>query len=285
MIKMHKHSKYVVILLIFFLSIVVGIKMSNLISILNVSNDLQLEESTLSKTVENLHYYRKLRVVYESIDINNIIPEIKKITPVEDISIINSERKKSFYSIILEVDNDKFDEFYEAIHTIPDFESESIFNDNLPDYNIDIDEHINIKELAKGQLQGLITHSSIPERLTKYNNQLENIQVEIDSLFGQKTLRDKYKNYTLVSIFVKQSSVKNIDAVSALKKFLIYTSVSLILFIIFFTILFIILVYLLKFMKVIGIRTSATSSSNYYSPKRKKIKRKYKGNDSGSIEK
>jgi len=274
MIKMHNHSKYILIILIFFISIIIGFKFSKISNALNQTSNLQLEDN-INKTFNSLQYYRKLAVEYNVSNISNIISDIKKISTNEYVKVLNSNREGNYYVILIEVENTNFDLFYEALHSIPGFNSENILNDNSNNYNMDIKEHIKIKELAKDQLQGLLIHSSIPERLTKYNNQLEQIQQEIDGLYAQLNLREKYNNFTLVSIVTKQNIDSKNKLISSLTQFLLYTFIALILLIIFASILYFIMIILLKFMKLIGIRTSSSTSS-YYSPKKKSIKRKFK---------
>jgi hypothetical protein len=178
---------------------------------------------------------------------------------------------------ILDISNDEFNEFYEKMTQLEGFLQEKIVNIET-EYDINIEEHINNKELAKNQLQALLKHSVIPERVEQYNQQLEDIQAEIDNLHSMKILQQKYKNNTLVYVQIRKNIDKTTILLSTFKKFLIFTFGSLLILVMFVLVLFFIMDNLLKLMKVIGIRTSTGSKPYYYSPKKKKIKRKYRDN-------
>ncbi len=275
MINMHKHSKYAVIILIFILSILTGLKVSNLIYTLEGPQPLNGNKQ-MREVFDNLKYNRKLVMEYQSKDIISLRSKIMELANLSAAVQINSEASENSYVVLLEVKNESFKEFYNSLLQMEGFYQEQFYND-APEYDINIEEHISNKELAKMQLQNLLKHSVIPERVDQYNDQLENIQAEIDSLHNMKIQYSKFKNNTLISI----ESFKNINAtkllLSALKKFGIYTSITLILLVGFFIILFFILDNLLKLMKAVGIKTTGRSSSAYYySPRKKKIKRKYK---------
>ncbi|MFC1887483.1 hypothetical protein ACFLYK_01595 [Candidatus Cloacimonadota bacterium] len=275
MIKMHSHSKYIIIILIFIVSILVGIKTSNLKSVLDNNREVQ-ESEKISKSFNSAQHYRKLAVIYQDGEIDTIVDKISKLAAGDDIELIYSEGSNSYFHYLLEIRNNAFEKNYALLHQIEGFLNEKIDNNNKPEYDINIDEHISNKELAKVQLQALLQHSAIPERVSQYNQQLEEIQEEIDILQNRKILQDKFENYTLVSILALRSVKHSVLILNSLKEFLIYTAISLLLIIILFTVLYVIFNNLLKFMKLIGIRTSSSSASYYYSPKKKKIKRKYK---------
>jgi hypothetical protein len=274
MIQMHRHSKYTIIIFIFVLAIIVGLKTSNLISIIDGPQPVK-EDKQINEMFNALKYYRKVTLNFKSNTIDPIRLEIVKLSADPQINQINSQAANDSYFSLLEVSNISFKDYYNKIIQIKGFVQEKIIN-HQPDYDINIDEHINNKEMAKLQLQALLKHSAIPERVELYNQQLENIQAEIDSLHNLKMVQEKFKNNTLMYIQVTKETVRVEQIISALKRFGIYTFASLVLLVIFFTILYFILNNLLKLMKAMGIRTSSSSSSYYYSPKKKKIKRKYK---------
>ena len=278
MINMHKHSKYAVIILIFILSILTGLKVSNLIYTLEGPQPLNGNKQ-MREVFDNLKYNRKLVMEYKSKDINSLRSNIRELLNQSAAEQVNSEVSENSYVVLLEVKNESFKDFYNTLLQIEGFYQEQFYNDT-PEYDINIEEHISNKELAKMQLQNLLQHSVVPERVDQYNDQLEKIQAEIDNLHDMKIRISKFKNNTLISIESFKKINKTKLLFSALIKFVIYTFITIILLVGFFVILFIILNNLLKLMKSIGIKTSGRSSSAYYySPRKKKIKRKYKDDE------
>jgi hypothetical protein len=276
MIKMHSHSKYAIVVLIFILAIVIGIKTSNLFSVLDNSQDLQ-EGKEISEAFEKYQYYKKLEIVFQTSELRSAMNEIDLLVADPDVILINSEAYKNSFHTFLEVKNSGYEKFYNNLHNIKGFFYENVNNSNLPEYDINIEEHLNNKELAKLQLQTLLQHSIIPERVNQYNQQLDDNQAEIDRLQNMKIALEKYAQNTLISVMVQKKKDQTQMLLSALKKFGINTFAMLFLMIVFFTILYFILDLLLKFMRLIGIKTSSATSSHYnYSSRRKKIKRKYK---------
>lgn len=273
MIQMHRHSKYTIIILIFILAIIVGLKTSNLITVIEGPQPVKLDKQ-INEMFNDLKYYRKVTLSYKANAINQIRLKIVDLSADSQINQLNSQASDNSYFSLIEVKNKSFQDYYQNLTQIEGFNQEKIINLE-PDYDININEHINNKEMAKLQLQALLKHSAIPERVDMYNQQLENIQAEIDSLHNLKLVQEKFKNNTLIYIQVTKETVRIDQLIASLKKFGIYTFASLLLLVIFFTILYAILNNLLKLMRAMGIRTSTSTSTYYYSPK-KKVKRKYK---------
>ena len=277
MIQMHRHSKYTIIIFIFILAIMIGLRVSNLISIINGPQPIE-EDKQLNEMFNDLKYYKKVTLNYKSKAIKPIRSELIELSSDQNITLLNSQASDNSYFFLLEVSNASFNDNYKKLIQIEGFYQENIINLE-PDYDINIDEHINNKEMAKLQLQALLKHSSIPERVELYNQQLENIQEEIDSLHNLKVVQERFKNNTLVFVKVVKETIQVDLIISALKLFAIYTFASILFLVVLFAILFFVLNTLLKLMKTSGIRTSSSTSSSYYSPKKKKIKRKYKDID------
>lgn len=277
MIQMHRHSKYTIIIFIFILAIMIGLRVSNLISIINGPQPIE-EDKQLNEMFNDLKYYKKVTLNYKSKAIKPIRSELIELSSDQNITLLNSQASDNSYFFLLEVSNASFNDNYKKLIQIEGFYQENIINLE-PDYDINIGEHINNKEMAKLQLQALLKHSSIPERVELYNQQLENIQEEIDSLHNLKVVQERFKNNTLVFVKVVKETIQVDLIISALKLFAIYTFASILFLVVLFAILFFVLNTLLKLMKTSGIRTSSSTSSSYYSPKKKKIKRKYKDID------
>jgi len=275
MIKMHKHSKLVIILLVFFLSITIGIKVSGLMNIFKSSGD-QIIDENIAKNVEKSQYLQKLSVKYSNIDLDEVVAQIKELVSADNVTILNSEKDKDYYHIQLEIKKEDYSSIYDQLLMIKGYESENIINSDSPQLEMDVEEHIKNKELLRSQLKGLITHSTLPDRITKYNTQLEEVQNEIDKLYSQQKLLEKYRNYVMISVLVKRYENKQSELISTLGKFLFYTFATLILISVFLTLLYFILTLFLKFMKVIGIQTSTSTSQYYNRPQKKRVKRKFK---------
>ena len=288
MIRMRRSTKYLIVIIIFIISIGIGLKRSNFYGNLS-PRQVSVNTSKIDRLFKNASNMKKVEMNYSVSDKSEAIRNLQEMFSENDISPILSEYRKNYFLALFEIQDSLFKEGISALRQIEGLESENSQSTELHLFRMDIVEHLKNKELTRNHLQSLISISTIPERVKQYNIQLEKIQVEIDSLSSQEIIWKHNEEFHLVSVIIKGDINDSNLFLNSLIVFFKTTALTLIILIISLLILYYIMTLLIQLMKVLGIKTSKGSSSYYYysrdKPSRRKIKRVYKDEDQNKEEK
>ncbi len=284
MFRLRKEIKFVLIVFTIFLSILLGIKRSNLDKMF-VQNDVEIDSNVANNIFENSFNNNKIRFDYQVEDLT----EINSLTAdVNKTEILYLEIKSNYNLVVFETPSETSDKLLTKLRDITGISNENIQRAGPVIESTDLKENLNNNQIAKKRIQNLINDSVSPDRIQRFRSQLDVIQAKIDSLSIRKDIQKHNAEFDIIML----SAVRNINGNSVLRKsmniFVMTTFASLVLLIIGFIISYYIFVLMNKLMLVLGIRTSRGSGSNYnynYKGYGRKTKRVYKDENGNVIKK
>lgn len=289
MFRLRRDTKYVIILLVIFISVYLGMKRSNLNDAFT-RKQVRIDTSSAEKIFENSTTIMKIQMKFNLKDLETINTVLSEIFIKEDISIKLSETKGNHQMIIFEYPNTLRETILLQLRNVEGFASENIRSIPSSSFNANIKENLKNNQLAKIRIQELINKSTSPDRLAEFRIQLDRVQATIDSLMHQNIIQKHNEKYDVIMItFIKQTN-GDINLKQSIKTFVLTTFVVLVILIIGLIFVYYVTILLIKLMAAMGIKTTRSSSGSYsYNYKRKgygrKIKRIYKDEDDKTIKK
>jgi len=293
MLSLKKTTKYIILFLIFAISIYIGITRSNIFNSFS-PQDLDVDISGIDKEFKKYQNKKKVKLVFHGSNPEQTISALKEFIKKNNIETVFSEGKfytdsqyfseinDFYFSRFYEFPSDSLDVLMEELRGIANLREESILTTPSSHFNVDIETRLKDQQFLKDQVEKKIAKVSGTESMEKYQKQYELIQTKMDSL---RTLSSSMKhnsdNVLLSLTVIKRVPNKN-RLIKSVRIFLVSTFVSLGIFTFIAVILFFIMTLGLRAMKTMGIRTSKGSSSSYnyysrYKPYQRRVKRINKG--------
>ena len=262
MIRLSKRTQYLIVFLIFGISVGIGLKKSNLMKQTTVS----LDTSKANKIFKEEKNMKKVQIVYNTNKDKDIIPQIDKILNDENVIVKFSEMKGNYYTKIFEFPNAVYNDISSKLRQIKGLSQENVETNENAEFDINIDEHLKnnrfLIEKTKEDISKRRTRST--EKLNDSNRLLKKLQMEIDSLNYIRVLQKHNKDYTLVFLTVIQND-KTTSVSYKMKVFVQVTFISLLLFILGLILFYLFILLITKLMVVLGIRTLKESGGSSYS--------------------
>jgi hypothetical protein len=291
MIRLKNDAKFVIILLIFIISVYFGYKSSNVMSIF-LPRSVNIDKKTAETIFENAEHQRKITLNYNIADDKNIRNSISDLIFKEDVETKYADSKPEYQVYILEIPRKNIEANIKELRQLDGLIAEHINTDSEMKMDTNIKENLENQELTKKRIQELIAKTNSPQSLEKFHKDLENSQVKIDSLNNYVSIQERLMDHDLLYITSVNSHSTRVSAKMVIWKF-VTTTISAMIFLAACLIAFYYIMVLFSFiMNAMGIKTSRESgkSSNYnynYNKRSygRKVKRIYKDADGKTIEK
>ncbi len=287
MFRIRKEIKLFLIVVTILFSLFFGIKRSNLDKIF-VQADVEIDMSVANDIFKNSFNNNKIKFEYQVEDITEINILFSELGRTENTITLYSEIESNYNLIVLEIPEEISNEVLIKLRNIAGLSNENIQRTGMVTISTDLKENLNNNQIAKRQIQSLITNSVSSDRMIRFRKQLDIIQATIDSLSIQEEIQKHNAEFDIIML----SAIRNMSGNAVLGRgmsiFLLTTIASLILLIIGLIISYYIFVLMHKLMLALGIRTSISGSSNYNYRQNsygRKIKRIYKDNEGKVINK
>ena len=280
MIKLKATTQYLIIVLIFILSVYIGLKDSQLLQ--KSKPELTINNKQVEQIFNESINFKKIRTIYKTDNLEETLNQLSNIISEESMNDIYSIKKSNYFVGIYEFDTENYKKIINSLRSVKGLETERVEKKNNVEKFVNIDENIKnykmSKEAIKAQLTSKAISSSSKRELRK---ELDRIQAKIDSLIYLPKFIEKSKKNDLLYISIQQNLASASTTSDKVKIFLKTTPLVLLGLSLGLVILYLFLILMIKLMKLMGVRTSSSGSAgngynNYYTRGKKKVKRKYK---------
>ena len=264
MISLRKSTQYIIIILIFVLSIYIGLRNSNLLK--DTGKAVKMDTSKTDEMFKKEMNYKKIRLVYNANDVPQATSKIDENLKQEGIIEKFSERKVGCYTTITEIPSAEYQTIIGKLRKISGLSEDIVKTEKSSVFDVNIADHISNKKLAKVQIQEAMKSSRIsPDTRERLMSQLNKVQTSIDSLNNQISLDKHNIENDLIYLTVIKNIRSSVSTKNKVKTFITTTVLLLAIFTAGMIILYYIMVLLFKLITIMGIRTTKESgSSSYY---------------------
>ncbi|MCD4797353.1 MAG: DUF4349 domain-containing protein [Candidatus Cloacimonetes bacterium] len=279
MFRLRRDTKYILIVIVIALSVFMGLRKSNLqqaFSKKKTTVDISYAENLFEDSANE----RKIKLVYQVKDFDNIKSTLSSILKDENVYTELSETKGSYFNVVFEFPKTKYEEITKKLREVEGLDVENIQSASAVRYSPNIEANLKNSELSKKRIQDLMNRTSSHESIKHFGSQIRIIQATIDSLRNQKKVQSHNSNYSTVSITAIKHLGDNSMLRNSLNVFVLTTFISLITMICALIIFYYISIMLVKVMELMGIKTVRGSSGYGYNYGKKsygrQVKRIYK---------
>ncbi len=263
MISLRKSTQYIIIILIFAISIYIGLKNSNLLK--DTGKAIKMDTSKTDEMFQKEMNHKKIRLVYNVNNVPHVTTQIDENLKQEGVVEKFSVRKVGYYTTITEIPSTKYQEIIGKFREINGLTDDIVKTEKSSVFDVNVADHISNKKLAKVQIQEAMKSSRIsPDTRERLMNQLNKVQTSIDSLNNQISLGKHNVENDLIYLTVIENIKSSESTRNKVKLFVTTTVLFLAIFTVGMIILYYIMVLLFKLFTILGIRTAKESSSSYY---------------------
>jgi hypothetical protein len=302
MFRLKKSTKYAIVLIIIAASVYVAVALSNIDDIFNQSVTVHKIDDARAETIfENAANDKKIKLFYSTSNLISFKNNLQYIYTEYNINPLYANNTKGYYVSVFSFPDTLSDSIMTELRSLEKLNQEFLDTSNPDKYKINIEDHIENKLRVKRTLENKIDNAILlsEDRISRYNNDLTKIQLEIDSLRNQQTIfkslsEDKLVYVASLLMDSSQQFTLRTRRLNMIKNFIVYLAAALIASIILLIIAHYFLLLLLKIMSLLGIKTARSSSGGYsyggysyksrnYYRKPKKVKKVYKDADGNII--
>lgn len=283
MVRLRRNTKYFIVLLMFIVSIFIGLEQSNFLkSFRQKAPSIKL--TVFQKTYDKASNSKKIKMVFNVEEISVPVSELNDVLSEYNIFTRNSDSKSNYTVSILEFPDSLFTDVMTDLRKIKGLTEEKVKTPEDVSFDIDIEEHLNNKIIVKERIKESLKNPRLnQESIERLRFSLNSVQTSIDSLNNQKTIQDRNRTFNLLFLTILQKSDRAYTVMRIAKsfgKFIGYFLIYMVAFTIILFILFFIMNFILKLMAALGLRTARGTSKGYnysYGSYGRKVKRVYKG--------
>jgi hypothetical protein len=304
MFRLKKSTKYLIVILIVAVSVYLAARLSDIQNIFNQKTSVvQIDDKRAEQVFNEARNDKKIKLFYSSEDLKAFNANLQKIYASFNINPLYANDTKNYYVSVFDFPDSLSDQVMSVLRNLNKLDQEYLDSADPDKFKINIEDHIKNKERVKRTLENKIDNAVMltEDRISKYNDNLTRIQLEIDSLRNQqkiiKTLVDNNLVY-LASIFQNSSQQTALQTrrINMVRNFFLYFLIFLLFSILLLVIANYFIILLFSLMRLLGIRTARSSSrSNYggyggysyksrnYYRRPKKVKKIYKDADGNIV--
>lgn len=278
MIRLRKQTKFIIIILVIAFSVYLGLRRSNLMNTFTMTKQpVDIEKA--KKIFSNKKNSKKITLEYKVTNFDKIENSINEVLKSTSSKKLYADYQNRYRTYLMEIPDSSYFGILSELRS-----SDNVINENLqnaPGEGFETNIKANVKNqiIAKNRIQELINKSTSPERMKLFRIQLEKIQTKIDSLENQISQK-KHNSENALLLLKVISDDPGSSLKSSIRTFFITTFILLIVMVIILFVFYYFILLMIKLMKIVGIRTSRGSSSNYnYNYNKnygRKVKRVYK---------
>ena len=302
MFRLKKNTKYIIAVLIIAASIYIAAKLSDIQNIFNQRIvTIKIDDSRAEEVFNNAANDKKIKLLYSTSDLKSFNVNLQKIYGKYNINPLYANNTYNYYVSVFDFPDTLSDLIMTDLRNLNKLNQEFLDSADPDKYKINIEDHIKNKERVKRTLENKIDNAVLltEDRISKYNDNLTKIQLEIDSLRNQQKIIKSLAENKLVYVAslyqdTSQQLTLRTRRINMVKNFLLYFVMFLFISILLLIIANYFFLLLFKLMRLLGIRTSRSSSggysyggysykSRYYYRRPKKIKKIYKDADGNII--
>ncbi len=302
MFRLKKSTKYIIAIIIIAASIYIAARLSDIQNIFNQKIiNISIDDNRAEEVFANAANDKKIKLLYSTSDLKTFNINLQKIYGKFNIYPLYANNTYNYYVSVFDFPDSLSDRIMTDLRNLNKLNQEFLDSADPDKYKINIEDHIKNKERVKRTLENKIDNAILltEDRISKYNENLTKIQLEIDSLRNQqkiiKSLADNKLVY-IASLYqdASQQFTLRTRRINIIKNFLLYFLAFLLISILLLIIGNYFFLLLFKLMRLLGIRTSRSSSggysyggysykSRYYYRRPKKVKKIYKDADGNII--
>ena len=303
MFRLKKSTKYIIVALMVAVSAYFAARFSGLLNIFNLkTSHVEVDDQRAEEFFENARNDKKIKLLYFTTNLNSFNHDLQVIYNKYGLIPKYAKNTSNYNVSIFDFPDSLSDLVMSDLRNLDNLNQEFLDTSDPDEYKINIQEHITNKERVKRTLENKIDNAVLltEDRISKYNDNLTRIQLEIDSLRNQqkiiKTLADNKLVY-ITSLFrdASQSANLRIRRINIIRNFLIYFLAVLVITILILVIANYFIAFVFRIMRMLGIKTARSSSggysygsgysykSRYYYRRPKKVKKIYKDADGNII--
>ncbi|MDP8210573.1 MAG: hypothetical protein P9M05_07155 [Candidatus Stygibacter australis] len=301
MFRLRKNTKYIVVIIIIVASLYFAVKISGIQNVFNTRITVsKIDDKRAEEVFNNAGNDKKIKLQYTTSDLKDFNNSLHGIYTKFDINPLYSNDTSNYYVSVFDFPDSLSDQVMKILRSLEKLNQEFLETADPEKFKINIEDHIENKERVKRTLENKIDNAVMltEDRISKFNENLTNIQLEIDSLRNQQMIFKNLVNNKMVYISsIYQDASQQITLrsrrINMVKNFLIYFLIFLIISMLLLVIANYFILMVFKLMRMLGIRTSRSSSggysyggnsykSRYYYRRPKKVKKIYK-DENGNI--
>ncbi|MCF7911005.1 MAG: hypothetical protein K9M99_00630 [Candidatus Cloacimonetes bacterium] len=302
MFRLRKSTKYIIIIVIIGVAVYFAARLSDIQNIFSHKITVSKIDDIRAETVfENAGNDKKIKLLYTTPNLKEFNFALQNIYGKYGINPQYANDTQSYYVSVFDFPDSLSDKIMTELRGLERLNQEFLDSADPEKFKINIEDHIKNKERVKRTLENKIDNAVLltEDRITKYNENLTNIQLEIDSLRNQQKIFNSLVDNKLVyvaSLYQDNSQQITLRTrrINMVKNFLLYFLIFLIISILLLIVANYFVIMLFKLMQLLGIKTSRSSSggysyggnsykSRYYYRRPKKVKKIYKDEDGNVI--
>ena len=301
MFRIRKSTKYIVVIVIIAVSIYFAATLSGIKNICETKISVSIiDDESAENAFKNAGNDKKIQLNYTTSNLKDFNNSLQKIYADFDINPLYANDTRSYYVSVFDFPDSLSDQVMTKLRGLEKLNQEFLETADPEKFKINIEDHIENKERVKRTLENKIDNAVLltEDRISKYNDNLTNIQLEIDSLRNQQKIFKNLINNKLVYVATlyqdaSQQVTLRSRRMNMAKNFLLNFLILLIISILLLIIANYFFLWIFKLMRMLGIKTSRSSSggysyggnsykSKYYYRRPKKVKKIYK-DENGNI--
>jgi len=301
MFRLKKSTKYVIVIVIIVVAIYFAARLSDIQNIFDHKIAVvKIDDSRAEDVFENAGNDKKIKLLYSTSNLIEFNSALQKIYGKYNINPQYANDTRNYYVSVFDFADSLSDLVMADLRGLERLNQEFLDSADPDKFKINIEDHIENKERVKRTLENKIDNAVLltEDRISKYNENLTNIQLEIDSLRNkQNIIKSLIDNKLVYVASLYQDSSQQLTLrtrrINMVKNFLLYFLAFLIISILILVVANYFFIMIFKLMHLLGIKTARSSSggsnyggssykSRYYYRRPKKVKKIYK-DENGNI--
>jgi hypothetical protein len=301
MFRLKKSTKYIIVIVIIVVAIYFATRLSDIQNIFNHKIAVnKIDDSRAEDVFVNANNDKKIKLLYSTSNLTEFNTALQKIYGKYDINPQYANDTRNYYVSVFDFADSLSDQVMADLRGLERLNQEFLDTADPDNFKINIEDHIENKERVKRTLENKIDNAVLltEDRINKYNQNLTNIQMEIDSLKNQQNIIKSLIDNKLVYVAslyqdTSQRLTLRTRRINMVKNFLLYFMAFLIISILVLVVANYFFIFIFKLMHLLGIKTSRSSTggsnyggtsykSRYYYRRPKKVKKIYK-DENGNI--
>ena len=279
MIRVKTETQYIIFVMLFLIAGFIGVKQAGF---LKKTKSQKIESKIADEKFSNNVNSMKIKLSYQTDDLNEVISEIRSLMANNDVEELYSRKQSNNFLGLYEI-NKSNKKIIDALRSNNALVSESMERNDNSNYVINIKSNLENYRINKREITKQLSSSAISTSTKRsLRKDLAKVQAKIDSLEYLPTLLKKSNETELIYITVLPISANSLLNLRSVKTFIKVFLMILFVEILAVVMLYYVIVFMSKLLKIMGVKTPRSRSSNYnynynnYYGRGKKIKRVYK---------
>ena len=260
-IRVRKEAKYFLVITVMIISILLGLKQSNVLDIFSKNTD-NMEMQTAIKIFNDAQNVKKIKLKYRNESFESICSVIDEILGYSNTILKYSNTHKTHKTYVFEVPDTSYTTIFNKLKKINDIETEILGKSHENGFRQNFTENTKNLIFAKTRIKELMKEMGSSEILAQLNKQLNEKQKELDELEKKRLEEIHQKEYNII-LLTATSNVSDAVFNKNFQSFIKITIGSFVLFTVLLFIVYYLMMFIVGLMELAGIKSQRSGRRPY----------------------